>query len=237
MPKGLTAVLNQPGKPLELETLPTPEVEPGGVLIKNTAAAICGSDLHYWRNDGNYQGPDLRRVPGHEFTGVVHSLGRGVETDSLRRPLKEGDRVAFPFFNPCNRCYWCIRGEHHACPRGPGIGVTFDRVTRRRPSSLERSRRRDGGNQPTDISMIDRRSYRLRLCRWPEPPTMRANAAGITLPGLVRAPPRAGAGRPLGARPTKPRAVEGSQSTIARGGGGKPSSSPARIVPRRPASR
>ena len=58
----------------------------------------------------------MRRVPGHEFTGVVHTLGKGVTTDSLRRPLKEGDRVAFPFFNPCNRCYWCMRGEHHACP-------------------------------------------------------------------------------------------------------------------------
>ena len=79
MPKGLTAVLVQPGKPLELETLPTPEVEPGGILIRNTAAAICGSDLHYWRNDGNYQGPDLRRVPGHEFTGVVASLGRDIK--------------------------------------------------------------------------------------------------------------------------------------------------------------
>ena len=84
MPKGLTVVLNQPGKPLELETLPTPEVEPGGILIKNTAAAICGSDLHYWRNDGNYQGPDLRRVPGHEFTGVVHSLGQGIKTALLQ---------------------------------------------------------------------------------------------------------------------------------------------------------
>ena len=126
MPKGLTVVLNQPGKPLELETLPTPEVEPGGILIKNTAAAICGSDLHYWRNDGDYRGPDLRRVPGHEFTGVVHSLGRGVETDSLRRPLKEGDRVAFPFFNPCNRCYWCVRGEHHACPHRQRRSVQFN---------------------------------------------------------------------------------------------------------------
>ena len=76
MPTGLTAVLVQPGTPLELETLPTPEVEPGGLLIKNTAAAICGSDLHYWRNDGHYKRPDLRRVPGHEFTGIVHSLGR-----------------------------------------------------------------------------------------------------------------------------------------------------------------
>src|SRR5207244_1190658 len=140
VPKGLTVVLNQPGKPLELETLPTPEVEPGGILIRNTAAAICGSDLHYWRNDGNYQGPDLRRVPGHEFTGVVHSLGQGIKTDSLQRPLKEGDRAAFPFFNPCNPCYWCLRGEHHARPsrpralqRGPGRreGRLQDHVDRR----------------------------------------------------------------------------------------------------------
>jgi threonine dehydrogenase-like Zn-dependent dehydrogenase len=112
----LTAVLMQPGKPLELQTLPTPEVEPGGLLVRNTAAAICGSDLHYWRNDNNYSGPDMHRVPGHEFTGVVHTLGKGVTTDSLRRPLREGDRIAFPFFTPCNRCYWCVRGEHHACP-------------------------------------------------------------------------------------------------------------------------
>src|SRR5437867_13388498 len=84
VPKGLTVVLNQPGKPLELETLPTPDIDPGGILIKNTAAAICGSDLHYWRNDGNYSGPDLRRVPGHEFTGVVHSIDKCGDTDSLR---------------------------------------------------------------------------------------------------------------------------------------------------------
>ena len=91
MPKGLTVVLNQPGKPLELETLPTPEVEPGGILIKNTAAAICGSDLHYWRNDGNYSGPDLRRVPGHEFTGVVAQPRQG-RHDRFAAAAAEGRR-------------------------------------------------------------------------------------------------------------------------------------------------
>ena len=91
MPKGLTAVLLQPGKPLALEMLPTPEVEPGGLLVKNTAAAICGSDLHYWRNDGNYSGPDIRRVPGHEFTGVVAALGQG-RHDGLPAPSAEGRR-------------------------------------------------------------------------------------------------------------------------------------------------
>jgi hypothetical protein len=60
----------------------------------------------------------------------------------------------------------------HRRRRSPGIGAIFDRVMRLRPSPLERSRRRDGhlygGTQPTDIRMIDRRGYRLRLCWWLE---------------------------------------------------------------------
>jgi hypothetical protein len=60
----------------------------------------------------------------------------------------------------------------HRGRRSLGIGAIFDRVMRLRPSSLERSRRRDGhqygGTQPTDISMINRREYRLRLFRWLE---------------------------------------------------------------------
>ena len=131
MPKGLTAVLNQPGKPLELETLPTPEVEPGGILIKNTAAAICGSDLHYWRNDGDYQGPGsaARARPRVHGRGPQPRARR--QTDSLRRPLREGDRVAFPFFNPCNRCYWCMRGEHHACPHRARKSMQFNLISTR----------------------------------------------------------------------------------------------------------
>ena len=113
MPFGKVTVFNSPGMPFELDELPTPEIEPGAVLIKNTHGVICGSDLHIWRGD---MSTHPNRIVGHEFTGVVHSLGKGVETDSLRRELQEGDRVAFPFFNPCNRCYMCIRGEFHACP-------------------------------------------------------------------------------------------------------------------------
>ena len=124
MPIGRTVVFTAPRTPFEILKLPTPEVELGGLLIKNTHAVICGSDLHGWRGHGNDPGPS-RWLYGHEFTGVVHSITRGAETDSLRRPLNEGDRVAFPFFNPCNRCYWCIRGEHHSCPHR-GRGYTVD---------------------------------------------------------------------------------------------------------------
>ncbi len=117
MPTGKVSVFTQAGTPFEIREYPTPEVEPGGILIKNTGAMICGSELHGWRGEGRLQhDPNpTPKVLGHEFTGVVHSLGKGINTDSLRRPIKEGDRLAFPFFFPCNHCYHCSRGEHHAC--------------------------------------------------------------------------------------------------------------------------
>ena len=116
MPNGVVSVFTRPGDPFDLREYPAPEVEAGGILVKNTGAMICGSDLHVWRGDADSPRDPNPMVLGHEFTGVAHSIGSGITTDSLRRPLKEGDRVAFPFFFPCNRCYHCVRGEHHACP-------------------------------------------------------------------------------------------------------------------------
>ena len=100
MPTGKVAVFTASGVPYEIEELPTPEVGPGGILIKNTHAVICGSDLHGWRGDGDGPQRAIRRVPGHEFTGVVHSIGAGVDSDSVRRPIKEGDRSGVSFFQP-----------------------------------------------------------------------------------------------------------------------------------------
>ena len=98
----------------EMTELPTPEVEPGGILVKITSAGICGSDLHYWR--GEVAGQPGAVILGHEMTGTVQTLGQGVTTDSMGRPLKEGDRVAYAYFSPCRRCYICLRGELNNCP-------------------------------------------------------------------------------------------------------------------------
>ena len=51
MPIGKVTIFDTPGVPFEIGELPTPEVEPGGLLIKNTHGVICGSDLHIWRGD------------------------------------------------------------------------------------------------------------------------------------------------------------------------------------------
>ena len=102
----------------EMTELPTPPVEPGGLLVKITSAGICGSDLHYWRGEMKpmVKGQPGPVILGHEMTGVVDTLGDGVTTDSLGRPLKEGDRVAYTYFMPCRRCYNCLRREFNHCP-------------------------------------------------------------------------------------------------------------------------
>ena len=117
MPMGKASVFVEPYR-FEMTELPTPPVEPGGVLVQITSAGICGSDLHYWRGDMKpiISGQPGPVILGHEMTGVVHTLGEGVTTDSMGRPLKEGDRVAHTYFFPCRQCYICLRGELNNCP-------------------------------------------------------------------------------------------------------------------------
>jgi threonine dehydrogenase-like Zn-dependent dehydrogenase len=122
---GRAAVFFGPGKPFEFRDITIPEIEPDAVLVKVSLANVCGSDLHFWRGDAPLRLPEDGWIFGHEMTGRVARLGRNVKTDSLGRPLREGDRVAYTYFYPCRRCYVCLNGEPANCPakierpRGP----------------------------------------------------------------------------------------------------------------------
>ncbi len=117
---GRAAVFHGPGKPFEIRELPLPEVEPDAVLIRVTRANICGSDLHFWRGDAPLRLPEDGWIYGHEMTGRVARLGSRVTADSLGRPLKEGDRVAYSYFYPCGRCPACLDRKPAACPQKVG---------------------------------------------------------------------------------------------------------------------
>ncbi|MCL0044076.1 zinc-binding dehydrogenase [Dehalococcoidia bacterium] len=114
---GLSAIWHGEDSRWEICELPLPELEPDAVSIRVQSTSICGSDLHIWRGDGrpDSQEPRPPIIPGHEMMGTIEALGKKITTDSLRRPLKEGDRVAYSYFFPCMRCYNCIRGEMGAC--------------------------------------------------------------------------------------------------------------------------
>jgi threonine dehydrogenase-like Zn-dependent dehydrogenase len=116
MTRGRAAVFHGPGNPFELRELPLPELEPEAVLIRVALANICGSDLHFWRGDAPLRLPDDGWIFGHEMTGRVAQLGARVKTDSLGRPLREGDRVAYTYFYPCGRCPACLNKEPASCP-------------------------------------------------------------------------------------------------------------------------
>ncbi len=116
MTTGKAAVFFGPGKPFEIREVTIPEIEPDAVLIRVSLASICGSDLHFWRGDAPLRLPDDGWIYGHEMTGRVAKLGSRVKTDSLGRPLREGDRVAYTYFYPCGRCYACLNNEPASCP-------------------------------------------------------------------------------------------------------------------------
>jgi threonine dehydrogenase-like Zn-dependent dehydrogenase len=111
---GRVVVSNGPRTPFEIREYAVADPGPDEILVKVTLACVCGSDLHMWRGDT----PPFQRppgVPGHEMTGVIAKLGRNRRTDTLGKPLKEGDRVAFAYFIPCGSCWACLTNTT-GCP-------------------------------------------------------------------------------------------------------------------------
>ena len=118
MERGRAAVMHEYGKPLSIEEFPVPDPGPDEIIVKIKQAGLCGSDLHGWHG-GAAPVPPHGRVMGHEGTGVVWKLGSGRTTDSLGRPLAEGERIMHSAVKGCGTCYECMRGQANWCPTYP----------------------------------------------------------------------------------------------------------------------
>ena len=100
------AVLIEPGKPLEIETLMVSNPGPHEVLIRTAACGLCHSDLHFI--DGHYPHA-LPAVPGHEAAGIVEAVGSEV------RMVKVGDAVVTCLSAFCGHCEYCVTGRMSLC--------------------------------------------------------------------------------------------------------------------------
>ena len=90
------------------ESVPDPAIQdPGDVIVRVTATAICGSDLHLY--DGFVPFMESGDILGHEFMGEVVEVGAAVTR------LKVGDRVVVPFVIGCGHCYYCRKEEWSFC--------------------------------------------------------------------------------------------------------------------------
>lgn len=95
---------------IRCDTVPDPKIEDGrDAIIKVTACAICGSDLHIF--DGVIPGMESGDILGHETMGEV------VEVGADNKALKVGDRVVVPFTISCGQCFFCTRGFYSGCER------------------------------------------------------------------------------------------------------------------------
>lgn len=93
---------------VRVDSVPDPEiVHEGDAIVKVTATAICGSDLHLY--DGYVPGMLAGDVLGHEFMGEVVEVGSSVKN------LQRGDRVVVPFALACGNCFFCHRELWSLC--------------------------------------------------------------------------------------------------------------------------
>lgn len=93
---------------VRVDTVPDPVLQqPEDVILKVTATAICGSDLHLYR--GKIPEVKAGDILGHEFMGTVVETGRDVTV------LKKGDRVVVPFVIACGDCFFCEKKMFAAC--------------------------------------------------------------------------------------------------------------------------
>ncbi len=95
---------------IRCDTVPDPKIEHGrDVIIKVTACAICGSDLHLM---GGFM-PTMEKgdILGHETMGEV------IEVGADNKKLKVGDRIVVPFTICCGECRMCKMGNWSCCER------------------------------------------------------------------------------------------------------------------------
>ena len=108
-------------KGLEIAEVPLPPIAPTDVLVRVSAASICGTDLHIYGWDHWSQGRIKPPVTlGHEFCGLVEKVGEEVTV------IRAGDFVSAEMHVNCGHCHQCRLGEAHICQNLKIIGIDQD---------------------------------------------------------------------------------------------------------------
>ena len=107
---------------IRLDDVKEPKIEEQtDAVVRLTASAICGTDLHFVR--GTVAPMVEGTVLGHEGVGIIEEVGKDV------RNFRAGDRVVVPSTIACGYCSYCRSGYYaqcdHANPNGPEAGTAF----------------------------------------------------------------------------------------------------------------
>jgi len=111
-------VLKGPKQPFVMEDVPDPTPEPGEAVARIFA---CGSGLTIQHVKAGRVPVDFPRIIGHEFTGEIAAVGKGVTN------IAAGDPVTSYFYLNCGYCKWCRSNLEPLCENSGGhIGRECD---------------------------------------------------------------------------------------------------------------
>ena len=143
------AVLNEVGKPLEIEEVELGELAPTDVLVRVHASGLCHTDLEVIQGSLAYP---LPIVLGHEGAGVVDAVGAAVTQ------VQAGDHVVCSWNPHCGQCFYCERD----------LPILCEPFTRWQPKGMlldGRSRLSRNGRQMHHFSVV---SSHAQYCVVPE---------------------------------------------------------------------
>ena len=112
-------VITAPGR-AEVQEVSAPTPGRGEVVVDVDRAGICGTDIEIFHGEMAYLRSGHARFPmriGHEWTGVVASVGEGTDTGWI------GRRVMGDTMLGCGSCRRCRRGNQHVCAERHELGI------------------------------------------------------------------------------------------------------------------
>ncbi|MGA3316580.1 MAG: zinc-dependent alcohol dehydrogenase family protein [Candidatus Korobacteraceae bacterium] len=115
------AVLTEPQdiseRPLRIDEVPRPALEPGHVLLKVRACGVCRTDLHIV--EGELPPRRKHLIPGHQIVGDV--------VEGATAELATGTRVGVSWIGGTDgTCWYCRRGMENLCDAPVFTGYTVN---------------------------------------------------------------------------------------------------------------
>ncbi len=120
MRKARAAVFDPANKSFSVNEYPISEPAAGNVGLSLRFSGICGTDVHIFQ--GKLGPMPFPLILGHEFTGKIEAIGKGVVVDKLCKELSKGDNVIACVAIPCGKCLNCRQNEAASCL---AFGVTY----------------------------------------------------------------------------------------------------------------
>jgi propanol-preferring alcohol dehydrogenase len=102
-------LLDQPSRPLRVDSVPDPRPGPGQLLLRIRACAVCRTDLHL--RDAEIEAPKLPVILGHQIVADT----------------EDGRRVGVPWLGWTDgECRYCRRGQENLCVAARFTGRDID---------------------------------------------------------------------------------------------------------------